>query len=40
VQAPHTHYRHFVDYGDADAYRRRLIVLRHELRNEPHTHDH
>jgi hypothetical protein len=40
VQAPHTHYRHFVDYGDADAYRRRLTVLRHELRDEPHTQDH
>jgi hypothetical protein len=40
VQAPHTHYRHFVDYGDADAYRRRLIALRNELRDEPHTQDH
>ena len=34
VRAPHQHYRHFVDYGDAEGYRRRLIPLRHELQNE------
>ena len=34
VRAPHTHYRHFVDYGDASGYRRRLIPLRDELRGE------
>jgi hypothetical protein len=31
VRGPHPHYRHFVDYGDAEGYRRRLIPLRHEL---------
>jgi hypothetical protein len=35
VRAPHTHYRHFVDYGDADGYHRRLIALRHDLDKEP-----
>jgi len=34
VRAPHAHYRHFVDYGDPAGYRRRLIPLRHELKNE------
>ena len=34
VRAPHQHYRHFVDYGDAEGYQRRLIPLRHELQNE------
>jgi hypothetical protein len=32
VHAPHAHYREFVDYGDAEAYRKRLIPLRDELR--------
>jgi hypothetical protein len=32
VVAPHTHYRHFIDYGDAEGYRRRILPLRHELR--------
>jgi hypothetical protein len=40
VRAPHTHYRHFVDYGDADGYRRRLIPLRDELRHESPTREH
>jgi hypothetical protein len=40
VHAPHTHYRQFVDYGDAAGYRRRLIRLRHNLRDEPHVRDH
>jgi hypothetical protein len=31
VRAPHVHYRHFLDYGDAEGYRRRLIPLRDEL---------
>ena len=35
VRAPHLHYREFVDYGDADGYRTRLIPLREELREEP-----
>ena len=39
VHAPHTHYRRFVAYGDADGYRRRLIVLRTELRDEPEARD-
>jgi len=39
VRAPHTHYRHFIDYGDAEGYRRRLIPLRHELSGEPHAGD-
>jgi hypothetical protein len=36
VRAPHVQYRHFVDYADAAGYRRRLIPLRDELRDEPH----
>jgi hypothetical protein len=32
VRAPHVYYRHFVDYGDAEGYHRRLIPLRAELR--------
>jgi hypothetical protein len=39
VRAPHTHYREFVDFGDAEAYRKRLIPLRDELRNEPGGRD-
>lgn len=35
VQAPHGHYRHFVDYGDAEGYRARLIPLRRQLKDEP-----
>jgi hypothetical protein len=31
VRAPHPHYRQFVDYGDAEGYRRELPVLRTEL---------
>ncbi len=33
VRAPHVYYRHFVDYGDAAGYHRRLIPLRAELRD-------
>ena len=40
VHAPHPHYREFVDYGDAEGYRRRLIPLREELADEPHVPDH
>jgi len=40
VRAPHTHYREFIDYGDAEGYRRRLIKLRDDLRREPHARDH
>jgi hypothetical protein len=32
VRAPHAHYREFADYGDAEAYRKRLIPLRDALR--------
>ena len=32
VRGPHTHYREFVEYGDAEGYRERLIPLRDELR--------
>ena len=31
VRSPHTQYRHFVEYGDAEGYRRRLLPLRHDL---------
>ena len=34
VPAPHVHYRRFVDYGDAEGYHRRLLLLRKELREE------
>jgi hypothetical protein len=40
VHAPHTRYREFVDYGDADGYHRRLIPLREELAEEPVARDH
>lgn len=40
VHAPHTHYREFVDYGDANGYHRRLIPLRKELADEPAARDH
>jgi hypothetical protein len=33
IRGPHPHYRSFIDYGDADGYRRRLIPLRNELRD-------
>jgi len=31
VRAPHPHYRLFVDYGDAEGYKRQLSTLRKEL---------
>jgi hypothetical protein len=34
VRAPHAQYRHFVDYGDAEGYRSRLIPLREVLKDE------
>ena len=40
VRAPHEHYREFVDYGDAEGYRRRLIPLRNELRDSRRANDH
>jgi hypothetical protein len=33
VRDPHARYEGFADYGDADAYRRRLPAIRHELRS-------
>jgi hypothetical protein len=35
IHGPHEHYRHFVDYGDAEGYRRGLIPLRQELQASP-----
>ncbi len=37
TRSPHEHYRHFLDYGDAEGYRRRLIPLRRELEDERST---
>jgi hypothetical protein len=34
IRAPHPHYSEFVEYGDAEGYKRRLIPLRDALRNE------
>ncbi len=31
IAGPHQQYRHFIDYGDAAGYQRRLMPLRHEL---------
>lgn len=31
---PHSRYRFFVDYGDAEGYKRQLPVLRHALTDE------
>ena len=32
MMAPHRHYGEFVDYGDADGYRKRLPVVRDKLK--------
>ena len=32
VLAPHTHYAEFIDYGDAEGYRKQLPVLRNKLK--------
>lgn len=34
MSAPHRHYRQFVPYGDAEAYRRELPILRRRLRGD------
>jgi len=34
LPAPHVHYRQFLDYGDAEGYRRRLMALRQALHDE------
>jgi hypothetical protein len=39
VHAPHTHYREFVDFGDAQGYHRRLIHLREELADDTTLRD-
>ena len=31
IRAPHAHYQHFVEFGDAEGYHRRLPVLRADL---------
>jgi ABC-type multidrug transport system fused ATPase/permease subunit len=33
VRGPHPHYRHFIDYGDAEGYRKRWLPLRNELKD-------
>lgn len=40
LQAPHAHYRNFVDYGDAEAYQAELPQLRRALKDEPHAPGH
>jgi hypothetical protein len=39
VRAPHFQYRHFVEYGDAEGYRKRLIPLREELKDDRPARD-
>jgi hypothetical protein len=34
IRAPHPHYREFIEYGDAEGYRQRLIPLREALKDE------
>jgi hypothetical protein len=34
IRAPHSHYRGFVEYGDAEGYKRRLIPLRDALKDD------
>jgi hypothetical protein len=34
IRAPHPHYREFIEFGDAEGYRRRLIPLRDALKDE------
>jgi hypothetical protein len=36
IPTPHERYHFFLDYGDAEGYRRELPVLRHALRREVH----
>jgi ABC-type multidrug transport system fused ATPase/permease subunit len=33
VRGPHPRYRHFIDYGDAEGYRKRWLPLRNELKD-------
>jgi hypothetical protein len=39
VRGMHDHYRQFIDYGDAEGYRRRLIPLRKDLAPDPDPAD-
>ena len=39
VRGPHTHYREFVDYGDARGYHRELPMLRGKLKGHKRTDD-
>jgi hypothetical protein len=39
TRGSHAHYRQFVDYGDAEGYKRRLPVLRAELKRDEDTTD-
>ena len=39
VQAPHSHYREFVDYGDGEGYHRELPVQRAKLKGTRSTDD-
>jgi hypothetical protein len=39
VKAPHNHYRHFVEYGDAEGYREGIDRLRNDLKNGPDGRD-
>ena len=39
VHGSHTHYRDFVDYGDAEAYHQRLAGLRKALADQPPARD-
>ena len=39
VQAPHPHYRHFLDYGDARGYQRALPILRAKLKADQSSSD-
>lgn len=38
--APSLQYRHFVDYGDGEGYRRRLMFLRNDLQGKPGADNH
>jgi len=37
VRSPHAQYREFLDYGDAQGYRKRLPVLRNQLKPDKHS---
>ncbi|HYU80495.1 MAG TPA: hypothetical protein VEK56_16010 [Vicinamibacterales bacterium] len=37
IKAPHTHYRDFVDFADAQGHKRRLLSLRSELKSDDQT---